>query len=76
MIAKTKQKVVFTSAFNANMQNSRTGQAVMARNRNKKWSVPPQYAGWVNNNWVTRAIDNIPDRVIENILIGEVEKHW
>ena len=62
--------------FNANMQNSRTGQAVMARNRNKKWNVPPQYAGWVDNNWVTRAIDNIPDRVIENLLIGEVEKHW
>jgi hypothetical protein len=40
--------------FGANPR-SRTGMAVMTRGGS--WRVPPEYAGNIKNNWITRAID-------------------
>lgn len=42
--------------------NSRTGMAIMI-DSNKNWRVPPAFAGTINNNWVTRAIDRVSNRV-------------
>lgn len=47
---------------------SRTGQAVMRGVKNGKWSVPSEFAGTINDNWITRAIDSI-DPQINNILL-------
>lgn len=38
---------------------SRTGQAVMKGVKRGKWSVPYQFSGTQNNNWITRAIDSV-----------------
>jgi hypothetical protein len=36
---------------------SRTGMGIMHGFQGGSWRVPPEYAGNVNNNWITRAID-------------------
>jgi hypothetical protein len=47
--------------------HSRTGNAVMRKNKNRSWKVPSQYAGTLNDNWITRALDSAePD--IQDIL--------
>jgi hypothetical protein len=38
--------------------HSRTGNAVMRKNKNRSWKVPAQYAGTLNDNWITRALDS------------------
>lgn len=45
-------------------KNSRTGYAVM-RNSNKSWKVPSEFAGTINDNWITRAIDGSEDQINE-----------
>lgn len=53
---------------------SRTGMAVMVETDGKNWRVPPEFAGTLNNNWVTRALDTIDDKVLD-IIQAEIEKH-
>lgn len=36
---------------------SRTGMGIMHGFQGGSWRVPPEYAGNINNNWITRAID-------------------
>lgn len=43
---------------------SRTGNAIMVTSEDN-WRVPPQFAGTINNNWVTRAIDRIDSAVLD-----------
>lgn len=50
---------------------SRTGMAVMIESK-KNWRVPSEFAGTINNNWITRAIDNINNE-ITNIIRQETE---
>lgn len=38
--------------------NSRTGNAVMVSSKGS-WKVPPEFAGTIGDNWITRAIDNV-----------------
>lgn len=50
---------------------SRTGLGIMKELSGSSWRVPPEYAGSINNNWITRAIDSaqsLIQREIENIL--------
>jgi hypothetical protein len=47
---------------------SRTGMAVMKGVISGKWSVPAEYSGTINNNWITRSIDSIEGE-IQNILL-------
>lgn len=47
-------------------KQSRSGMAIM-KESNKSWSVPSQFAGTINDNWITRAIDNSSND-IENLL--------
>jgi hypothetical protein len=41
---------------------SRTGFALM-RDSNKSWKVPSEFSGTANNNWITRAIDGVEDKI-------------
>lgn len=52
--------------FGANPR-SRTGKAIMRGVQKGKWSVPSEFAGTQNNNWITRAIDSV-DSEINSIL--------
>ena len=42
--------------------NSRTGMAIMVKSVGD-WRVPPSFAGTINNNWITRAIDSVANSV-------------
>lgn len=42
--------------------NSRTGMAIMI-DSDKNWRVPPAFAGTLNNNWVTRAVDRVSNSI-------------
>jgi hypothetical protein len=55
-------------------QYSRTGMAVMV-DSNSSWSVPPIYAGIAQDNWLTRAIDNINGQLIESSIKNNLEKN-
>lgn len=47
---------------------SRTGSALMQSSR-RSWSVPSEFAGTINDNWITRAIDGAAPE-IEKLLDG------
>jgi hypothetical protein len=51
-------------------KRSRTGMALM-RESGQNWSVPPQFAGTINDNWITRAIDDCADE-INNLIEGSL----
>lgn len=53
---------------------SRTGMAVMIESKGSNWRVPPEFAGTLKNNWVTRALDQIDDNILDIIQL-EIEKH-
>jgi hypothetical protein len=36
---------------------SRTGQAIMSAS-NQSWKIPSEYTGTINDNWITRALNN------------------
>jgi hypothetical protein len=48
---------------------SRSGEAIMVSS-NKNWRVPPQYAGTIKNNWITRALSLVEDKILDNIKLG------
>lgn len=43
-------------------KSSRTGFAVM-RQSSKSWKVPSEFAGTINNNWITRALDSAESKI-------------
>ena len=48
---------------------SRTGNAVMVQETKSRWNIPAQFAGTINNNWITRSIDAANDQ-INSILLN------
>jgi hypothetical protein len=52
---------------------SRTGYAIMRSDSSSNWRVPPEFAGTITNNWVTRAIDSLSDE-INSIIIQQIER--
>lgn len=52
---------------------SRTGMAIMIESKGSNWRVPPEFAGTISNNWVTRAIDKLDDQILD-ILEQEIER--
>jgi hypothetical protein len=51
---------------------SRTGKAVMKGVQSGKWSVPNEFSGTKNNNWITRAIESADSEI--NSILKEVTK--
>lgn len=52
---------------------SRSGIAIMVPSKNN-WRVPPEFAGTITGNWVTRALNRLDDSIL-NIIQQEIEKH-
>lgn len=49
---------------------SRTGLGIMREFGGSSWRVPPEYAGTISNNWITRAIDSASqeiDKTLESL---------
>lgn len=61
----------YTVEFGPNPR-SRTGQAVMRGVKSGKWSVPSEFSGTINDNWITRAIDSV-ETEINNILYNALK---
>lgn len=53
---------------------SRSGMAVMVSEAGSEWKVPSEFAGVVDNNWITRAIERM-DKQIQQIIIQAIEKN-
>jgi hypothetical protein len=53
-------------------KNSRSGMAIMVRDK-ANWHIPPQFAGTITNNWITRAIDRLDNEII-SIIQTSIEK--
>lgn len=45
---------------------SRTGLALMRESTNN-WRVPPEYAGTISDNWITRAIDSVSTDIMDTL---------
>lgn len=54
-------------------RNSRSGMAIMVKSKSN-WRVPPQFAGSVSSNWITRAIDKI-DTEVTSMIKSVIEKN-
>ena len=46
---------------------SRSGMALMVES-NKNWRVPSEFAGSPSNNWASRALDKIEDKIQTQII--------
>lgn len=57
-----------------NNPRSRTGGAIMIESVNENWRVPPQFAGTINDNWITRAIESY-NRVILDHIQNSLEQN-
>lgn len=64
-------EVVFGNAF----VGSRSDFAIMEKNIGKGFSVPPEFSGTLDNNWLTRSLEEV-DQLIGNILILELNKRF
>lgn len=72
LLVRGNQVIVtdFTIKFVYGAVGSRSGQAIMVQNPGGVWRVPPQYAGTVKNNWLTRALMNSINILLD--IIGSV----
>lgn len=65
--------IVIGYTFNiGNFKNSRTGGGIMSPSFSGSWRVPPEFAGTLENNWITRAVEQVGDQ-IENYLANLLE---
>lgn len=54
----------YTVFFGGNgRRSSRSGKAVMVRSNSKSWGVPSAFAGTIDDNFVTRALEEIEDDI-------------
>lgn len=42
---------------------SRTGGGIMRQLNGGSWRIPPEYAGNINNNWITRGLDSATSQI-------------
>ena len=54
---------------------SRSGMAIMTKTYTGRWRVPPEFSGSINNNFVTKIMDDIADK-INNIIEREIENRF
>ena len=54
----------YTIFFGGN-RRSRSGSAVMIRSNSKGWRVPSAFSGTIENNFVTRALEDIEDDIAD-----------
>jgi hypothetical protein len=66
------RKYYFKSANSLETRLSRTGLGLMRASKTGTFRVPAEYAGTVNDNFVTRSLSSVVDQ-IEEIIIREVE---
>ena len=52
---------------------SRSGKAIMTTAVNGVWRVPPEFSGTRTNNWVTKTVDRLNERVL-SIITEEVQR--
>jgi hypothetical protein len=64
LLLKGNDKIIqdYSITYINNSYRSRTGSAIMVSNPNG-WRVPVNFAGTEDNNWTTRAINKISDKI-------------
>ena len=60
------------SIMYGNFKRSRTGGGIMVQRKGSSWRVPPEFSGTIDNNFVTRALDEasveIEDTIVKTVL--------
>jgi hypothetical protein len=65
----------YTITFNPDkIATSRSGQAIMIKSKLKRWFIPAPFAGTLNDNWVTRALQNEVYPKLEGIIQNTLVK--
>lgn len=63
----------FDVSFNSqhvSHSKSRSGKAVMVRKPGDGWRIPPEFSGTRNNNFLTRALDDAENNIIDIIKLN------
>jgi hypothetical protein len=58
-------------------KNSRSGKAIMIPRSGKSWRVPTKYSGTIEDNWITRAVEDSMDfleKLTESVIRHNIEK--
>ena len=63
----------YTVFFGGNRRSSRSGLAIMVRSNSRSWGVPSAFAGTIDDNFVTRALEEIEDD-IANVFETQVKR--
>lgn len=73
LLLRGNDKIIqdYSIAYISNSYRSRTGSAVMVSNPNG-WRIPANFAGTEDNNWTTRAISKVSDK-ISKIIQNNIE---
>lgn len=74
LLVEGDKTIIIGYEFNiGNKLNSRTGGGIMSPSFSGSWRVPPEFAGTLENNWITRAVESVQDS-IENHLLNLMQK--
>jgi hypothetical protein len=60
-LLKRGKEIIIEHYFYAegNYKRSRTGRALMFKGEGKRWFVPHEFSGTINDNWITRSLDSL-----------------
>jgi hypothetical protein len=51
------------------VRGSRTGLATMTKTKGRGWRVPPEFSGTENDNFITRALDDVADLMMYHLRL-------
>lgn len=63
----------YSVLFSNSRRTSRSGWAIMIKSNGRGWGVPPAFAGTINDNFVTRALEEIEDDIV-NVMQRQIER--
>lgn len=66
LLAGDKQ-IILESQYTIHFEEGkgRSGQALMVKSKTKKWGIPPEHAGILRNNWITKIMDELEPKINE-----------
>jgi len=79
LLTKGRKRIIkhfyYTTEFDRRRHRSRTGLGVMIHETDPNWRVPDDYAGTVNNNWITKVVTKQLG-VVNEIIQTEISKNF
>lgn len=76
LLLEGDKRIIAKYEFSNNPRGSRTGTGIMVSKDKGAWQVPPEFAGTDVNNFATRALDGIEnkiDKIVETAIKGRLK---